>query len=391
MRSGADRPSPLWESNPRHQPYHGCALPTELRGRGSGGSRSRARILASTRPGPIGSTGPPCLPIRRLVKCQRVIIEAGGGTFTLDLHPRLSVIAGLGPAERDSLIGEIIGALGGNRPGVHLELRDATGRHLAVFRPKGERHRVIDVTSAEDVSHEFVSAGSQIDLLSRSGLDANTARHFLIVGPNDFATVDPIGERITLLAAVDQRALWAAADRVTSAADDSEPELAPTDGVVETPEVVDKVEELHDEFEAAVAKESQIRRLTYRIAAGTAVAAVPAAFIAPVLALPLLFATGASMAVAVVAERRIARASPRRARGALGSRCAVVSRVPPRARQHDAVECRDTEKGDGRRRRPPAGTRRMARRRWRHLAGMGARAPRGDHRGGAPAARPRAP
>src|SRR5688500_19237113 len=24
--------SPLWESNPRHQPYHGCALPTELRG-----------------------------------------------------------------------------------------------------------------------------------------------------------------------------------------------------------------------------------------------------------------------------------------------------------------------------------------------------------------------
>ena len=29
--------SPLWESNPRHQPYHGCALPTELRG------RSRAR------------------------------------------------------------------------------------------------------------------------------------------------------------------------------------------------------------------------------------------------------------------------------------------------------------------------------------------------------------
>jgi hypothetical protein len=95
---------------------------------------------------------------------------------------------------------------------------------------------------------------------------------------------------------------------VTSAADDPEPELAPTE-VVETPEVVDKVEELHDEFEAAVAKESQIHRLTYRIAAGTAVAAVPAAFIAPVLALPLLFATGASMAVSVVAERRIARAS----------------------------------------------------------------------------------
>ena len=243
------------------------------------------------------------------MKCQRVIIEAGGGTFTLDLHPRLSVIAGLGSAERDSLIGEIIGALGGSRTGVHLELRDATGRHLAVFRPKGERHRVIDVTTAEDVSHEFVSAGSQIDLLSRSGLDANSARRHLIVTPKDFAAVDPIGERITLLAAVDQRALWTTAERVTSAVPEATEPHPTTIEVHEAPEVVDKVEELHDEFEAAVAKETQIHGLTYRIAAGTALAAVPAAVFAPVLALALLFATGAAMAVSVVAERRITRAS----------------------------------------------------------------------------------
>ncbi len=245
------------------------------------------------------------------MKCQRVIIEAGGGTFTLDLHPRLSVIAGLGPAERESLIGEIIGALGGNRTGVHLELRDATGRHLAVFRPKGERHRVIDVTTAEDVSHEFVSAGSQIDLLSRSGLDATTAPAHLIVGPKDFATVDPIGERITLLAAVDQRSLWAAAERATaSTVDESEPvaHVAPTDTIADAPEIVDRVEALHDEFEAAVAKESQIHRLTYRIAAGTACLAVPVALISPMLSLPLLFATGASMAVSLMAQKRISRA-----------------------------------------------------------------------------------
>jgi hypothetical protein len=246
-----------------------------------------------------------------MVKCQRVIIEAGGGTFTLDLHPRLSVIAGLGPAERESLISEIIGALGGSRTGVHLELRDATGRHLAVFRPKGERHRVIDVTTAEDVSHEFVSAGSQIDLLSRSGLDANTARAHLIVGPKEFSAVDPIGERITLLAAVDQRELWAAADRVTGAVDEPEtgPFLLTPEEAPESPEVVDKVEELHDEFEAAVAKENRVHKLTYRIGASTALLAVPAAFVAPVLSLPLLLATGVSMAVEVVAQRRIASAS----------------------------------------------------------------------------------
>jgi hypothetical protein len=250
-----------------------------------------------------------------MVKCQRVIIEAGGGTFTLDLHPRLSVISGLGPAERDSLIGEIIGALGGSRTGVHLELRDAAGRHLAVFRPKGERHRVIDVTTAEDVSHEFVSGGGgQIDLLQRSGLTAATAADHLVLGPKDFAAVDPIGERITLLAAVDQRALWATAERVIATADAGQDDgtanvalagHAPAD----TPEVVDRVEELHSDFEAAIAKEERVHRLTYRIAAGTAILALPAALVAPVLSLPLLLGTGISMGVAFLAQKRIDQAS----------------------------------------------------------------------------------
>lgn len=248
-----------------------------------------------------------------MVKCQRVIIEAGGGTFTLDLHPRLSVISGLGPAERDSLIGEIIGALGGSRTGVHLELRDAAGRHLAVFRPKGERHRVIDVTTAEDVSHEFVSGGGgQIDLLQRSGLTAATAAEHLVLGPKDFAAVDPIGERITLLAAVDQRALWATAERVIATEDAGRDDdtvaldrPAPTDA----PEVVDRVEELHSDFEAAIAKEERVHKLTYRIAAGTAILAVPAALVAPVLSLPLLLGTAVSMGVAFLAQKRIDRAS----------------------------------------------------------------------------------
>lgn len=243
-----------------------------------------------------------------MVKCQRVIIEAGGGTFTLDLHPRLSVISGLGPAERDSLIGEIIGALGGSRTGVHLELRDAAGRHLAVFRPKGERHRVIDVTTAEDVSHEFVSGGGgQIDLLQRSGLTAATAADHLVLSPKDFAAVDPIGERITLLASVEQRALWAAAERVTatSARAHDDTAAADTPAPTDSPEVVDRVEELHSDFEAAIAKEERVHTITYRVAAGTAILAVPAALFAPIVSLPLLLATGASMGVALLAQKRI--------------------------------------------------------------------------------------
>ena len=49
--------SPLWESNPRHQPYHGCALPTELRGRARQGRRPTGqhsgRAIRLTTPIPL--------------------------------------------------------------------------------------------------------------------------------------------------------------------------------------------------------------------------------------------------------------------------------------------------------------------------------------------------
>ena len=45
----------------------------------------------------------------RDMRVERVVIEAGENTFTLDLHPRLTVVAGMGRVERDSLIGEIVG------------------------------------------------------------------------------------------------------------------------------------------------------------------------------------------------------------------------------------------------------------------------------------------
>jgi hypothetical protein len=129
-----------------------------------------------------------------------------------------------------------------------------------------------------------------------------------VLGPKDFTAVDPIGERITLLAAVDQRALWTAAERVTSTAgyagaSDTQivGETTPTD----SPEVVDRVEELHSDFEAAIAKEERVHTVTYRVAACTALLAVPAAVFAPVLSLPLLLGTGVSMGVALLAQKRI--------------------------------------------------------------------------------------
>jgi len=61
------------------------------------------------------SGGPPrrpsALKVRRRgaeeanVRFERLVIEAGSNTVTLDLHPRLTVIAGAGRLEREALIG----------------------------------------------------------------------------------------------------------------------------------------------------------------------------------------------------------------------------------------------------------------------------------------------
>src|SRR5690606_26968196 len=58
------RASPLSESNRRHQPYHGCALPTELRGRvrlADPGRRAYSRRPLARQPG----TGPGRVGARR--------------------------------------------------------------------------------------------------------------------------------------------------------------------------------------------------------------------------------------------------------------------------------------------------------------------------------------
>src|SRR5687768_4287454 len=110
------------------------------------------------------------------VRFERLVFEAGENTFTLDLHPRLTVIAGVGRLERDSLVGGLLGALASARTGVHVEAVDDAGRRLAVFRPTGGRGRVVDVDRATDVTAEFVDERGRIDLLQRAGVDITVAR-----------------------------------------------------------------------------------------------------------------------------------------------------------------------------------------------------------------------
>ena len=89
--------------------------------------RSALRARTQVRPG-IGRSN--------CVRFERLVIGAGSNSFTLDLHPRLTVIAGSGRLERESLLGELVGALGQQPLGRAPRAVQDAGRRLAVFRPE---------------------------------------------------------------------------------------------------------------------------------------------------------------------------------------------------------------------------------------------------------------
>ena len=123
------------------------------------------------------------------VRFTRLVIEADQTNVSLALHPRLTVVAGVDDHVRAGLADELIGGLASTRGGVHLELATDSGRHLAVFRPSGGVHRVINVDDGSDVSDEFRLADGRIDLLAHHGINASRlASSCTSIGPNSAQT-----------------------------------------------------------------------------------------------------------------------------------------------------------------------------------------------------------
>lgn len=210
---------------------------------------------------------------------ERLVIEAGDNTFTLDLHPRLTVIAGVGRLEREGLVSELIGALGPSRAGVHLEIREGTGRHLAVFRPHGGRHRVVDIDQGLDLSAQYVGPDGTIDLLARAGFDLRSAKRYLRLTEADLTASSQGDLNVAALAEVDQQRLWAAARRVRELDDALQTEADATGSAPEDAEIVERIEERHDAFLTAQARFERTRRTAFFSAAFAILAAVPVAMI----------------------------------------------------------------------------------------------------------------
>ena len=209
------------------------------------------------------------------MRFERLVIEAGESTLTLELHPRLTVVAGMGRMERESLVGELIGALGGNRSGLHVELEERGGRHLAVFRPTVGLHRIVDVDRAHDVSTEFSDADGNFTLLGRLGLDSRSARPTMRFGAADLATSSNRGKAVEVLAGLDQRRVWGSAEALRRADGELTTEAEAIGSVPEDADVIDEVEARHLAMERAADRFESSRKRTFWIGGGAALATIP--------------------------------------------------------------------------------------------------------------------
>jgi hypothetical protein len=252
------------------------------------------------------------------VHFERLVIEAGKRTYSLDLHRRMTVIAGVGPLERDGLITELIGGLGAGRSGVHLEIASDAGARYAIFRPEGGRHRVVDIDRSADVTESFTTPDG-LDVLRRAGIDPSQARQQLCLGPNDLATRSQLDRHLATLARIDQSRLWDVADKVL----DRERHLAETAEAAgsdaEDARVYAGIEQRHQEFERAQADNERVRYLSFIGGAGGAILGIAmAAIYGPILLIPFLMVSIAATVVSITFWQRLEQAR-RREEAALAS------------------------------------------------------------------------
>lgn len=237
---------------------------------------------------------------------ERLVIESGSGTFTLDLHPRLTVVAGVGQLERDGLINELVSALGSGRSGVHLELGSDAGTRYAIFRPVGARHCVVDVDHTQDVTDAFRAPDGTVNLLDRAGLDERNAKRKMRLTDQDLLSRSEQEDSIAALARVDQGRLWDVAWKVQDRENQLADIAAAAGATVEDAGAYEQIERRHREFEAAQAQHEAFRHLWFMVGGIAAIGAVPAAVLLGAwAAVPLMFVALVTTALSIVFWRRL--------------------------------------------------------------------------------------
>ena len=240
------------------------------------------------------------------MRWERLILSSPDSTVTVRFHPRLTVVVGVGPVEREGVTSEVLGALGGPRPGTNLELVGGDNRRIAVLRPGwGLGDRVLDPDSGEDLSPRYQTPDGRLDLLAPLGLSPADARRLM-----RFTAIDalaPAEEQriVNALAALPQATLWPAADRLVLARSALEHAATEMGMSASDSGAFAEVEQRHEEFEKAQDRCDAIRHHGIFTGLACALAGIPAVVLNRLAAVPFVIMAAAFTAVSVVFRRRL--------------------------------------------------------------------------------------
>ena len=264
------------------------------------------------------------------MRFQRLLLEAGSSTVTVDLHPRLTVIAGVGELERESLVTELLAGLAGSRPGTHVEVMTDSGRRLGIIHPPlGGRDRVVELETHEDVTNEFANDFGGVDVLGPYGFDLASAKRQCRMASKDMVTEAAADGTVAQLAAADQTRLWAAAEDVRDSDLRLKEEVAAAGGDPEDAPLVEEVERRHAAFEAAQERLEYVRHHGIFVGGACVAAAVPAVALQHWASVPLLIVAIITTLLSIVFRRRMekARKAERRALEAAGAETYLAFRL----------------------------------------------------------------
>ena len=256
------------------------------------------------------------------MRYQRLILEAGPNAVTVRFHERLTVVAGVGRLERESLVGELLGSLGGGRGGAHLEISEDSGRRLAVMRPESGRDRVIEIETGQDVTSEFENVDGVVDVLDHLGLNLETARRLCRLSATDVAATSRSDALVRALAGVNQDDLWQAADRVRATDVALKAEAEALGAAPEDAPVIEEIERRHEDLEKAQERHEDVRHHAIFIGGACALGAIPAALLNRLYALPFLAVALLTTVISIRFRRRmeLARKAETEALAAAGAR-----------------------------------------------------------------------
>jgi hypothetical protein len=239
------------------------------------------------------------------VRFERLTIQSGDHAFALPFHPRLTVIGGVGPLEREGLINELVGALGSGRSGVHLEVRSDAGTRYEIHRSGAGSDRVLELETGRDVTGQFTDPDGTVSVLQRAGLSPRQAKGVMRLGEADLTTRSEREDRILQLARIDQDRLWEVATKVKERAAEVATGAAEA-GDPEDVAVYAEIERRHAIFEEAQAAHDKVRRVALLVGANAAVLAfLLAASARPLFAVPLLGLAAAMTAHSAQSWRRM--------------------------------------------------------------------------------------